>query len=535
MVIEFNDEGRGVLASQHIDRSMSLETLMQSSSVDFVDVDDGAIIVVEAPTGSMRSMSHGLSGTNPDEVDVAFNAELGRSGTVWSNFLREEYNPELVGQAGLIKYERMSKSDAAVRSALRAVKTPILGATWFVQPAHNDPLSVEIARFVSRNLTQYMTYQWSQVLWEALLMLNYGHYLFELVWDFRDVTTDSGTSRKVVLKKMAPRHPLDITQWGFDVHGGPRFIEVFGPPTGALSGVGFTSSSPFGGESVAIPIEKLAIFTFDWEGGDLRGISVLRSAYKHWFFRENLYKIDAIQKERHGIGIPIIKLPAGFTNNDRTLAHELGANLRTNEKAHVVLPPNWELMFAKLEGQPVDALESADHHMKMIYQNVLAQAIVAGTSGGAAKEGMELFYKSTRYIADIVRGVMNKYVIPKLVLANWPVDEFPELKVRRLGDTQEARTISFAVRNLIGAGVIQVDDRFEEWAREIIDAPQMDPTTRRTGLQSPQVPGGGGGSGNLTPPDENVGPARVGMPRQTPTDRSEIEPRNRPGADRSGG
>lgn len=521
---DFNDEGRGVPTQRE---PFNLETMLQSNSIDFVDIDDKAIIVVEAPTTS-KALSHGF---DPNEIDIRHNIELGRSGTVWSNYLREEYNPELVGQAGLIKYERMSKSDAAVRSALRAVKTPILGATWFVQPSRNDPLNVEIARFVSRNLTQYMTYQWSQVLWEALLMLNYGHYLFELVWDFRDVTTDSGTSRKVVLKKMAPRHPLDITNWHFDVHGGPRAIEVFGPPA-ALGGIGLTSASPFGGESIAIPIEKLAIFTFDWEGGDLRGISVLRSAYKHWFFRENLYKIDAIQKERHGIGIPIIKLPAGFTERDRNLAHELGANLRTNEKAHVVLPPNWELMFAKLEGQPVDALESADHHMKMIYQNVLAQAILSG-GGGSAKEGMELFYKSTRYIADIVRGVMNKYVIPKLVLANWPVDEFPELKVRRLGDTQEARTISFAVRNLIGAGVIQVDDRFEEWAREIIDAPQMDPTTRRVDLQSPQVPGGG--PGNLTPADQNVGEPNVGPPRQTTTDRMQIAPRDRPGADRSGG
>lgn len=524
---EFNEEGRGVPTSRE---PISFGSLMQSSTVDFVEAVDGAVIVVEAPSNVVRQMSHGFS---PDEVDIRRNVELGRSGTVWSNYLREEYNPELVGQAGLIKYERMAKSDAAVRSALRAVKTPILGATWFVQPAKNEALHKEIANFVQRNLTQYMTYQWSQVLWEALLMLNYGHYMFELVWAFRDVETDSGTSRKIVLKKMAPRHPLDITNWLFDVHGGPAGVEVFGPPASDVSsGVGMTSNSPFGGESVVIPIDKMAIFTFDGEGGDLRGISVLRSAYKHWFFRENLYKIDAIQKERHGIGIPIIKLPSGFTSRDRDLAHELGANLRTNEKAHVVLPPNWELMFAKLEGQPVDALESADHHMKMIYQNVLAQAIMAG-SGASAKEGMELFYKSTRYIADIVRGVMNKYVIPKLVTANWPVDEFPELKVRRLGDTQEARTVSFAVRNFVGASVITPDERLEEWARELVDAPQSDPDTRREDTQTPQLPSST--PGNLTPPDENVGEPRVGPPRQTTTARQQLAPRDSPGADRSGG
>jgi hypothetical protein len=341
-----------------------------------------------------------------------------------------------------------------------------------------------------------------------------------------------------VLKKMAPRHPLDIVDWHFDEHGGPAAVEVF-------SGLGrMNPMMPIdGGATVPIPIDKLAIFSFDSEGGDLRGISVLRSAYKHWFFRENLYKIDAIQKERHGIGIPVIKLPAGFTTRDRELAHELGANLRTNEKAHVVLPPNWELSFAKLEGQPVAPLESAEHHMKMIYQNVLAQAIVMGTSG-QAKEGMELFYKSTRYIADIVRGVMNKYVFPKLVLANWDVDEFPELKVRRLGDTQEARTVSFAVRNLVGAGVIVPDQRLEEWAREMVDAPQSDPNTARVGVATPQMPGSTPPTpqpgqtdtpGNLTAPDRNVGPPNVGPPRQTTTAGMQIAPRSQPGTDRSGG
>jgi hypothetical protein len=243
-------------------------------------------------------------------------------------------------------------------------------------------------------------------------------------------------------------------------------------------------------------------------------MSVLRSAYKHWYFKENLYKIDAIQKERHGIGIPIIKLPMGFKEQDVKLAQNLGRNLRTNESAHVVLPPNFELMFVKLEGQPVDALASAKHHTEMIFQNVLAQAIYASAEGDA-QSMMDLFYKSTRYIADLVRNVINMYCIPYLVMANWGIEDYPELRVRRLGDTAEARTISFALRNLVGAGIIRVDDKLEDWSREIIDAPRVDKASIRV-VATPQQP--------------NVGP-----PRQAQAANTRPMPGQQAGTDQSGG
>lgn len=448
---------------------------LMSDGVEIVDITNDAVIVVEPPKHFYGPVEKANSIKLAATDDLMTGPEFG-STTTWGSYLREEYNPELRGSRGLQKYDRMRKGDAAVRSSLRTLTTPITGATWFIQPSSTSNFDKEIARFVWRNLTQLMTYSWDNVLKEALLMLPLGFYTFEKVWSIREVDGE----RRIVLKKLAPRHPLDIVEggWTFDANGGPRAIEFYAGGRNTQN-------------TVVIPIEKLAIFTFEGEAGDLRGTSILRSAYKHWFFKENAYKIDAIQKERHGIGIPIIKLPAGFTPKDKTTAQELGRNLRTNEKAHVVLPPMWEIMFAKIEGQPVSALETANHHALMIYQNVLAQAMwgEGASSGETSETMMELFYKSTREIANTVRDVMNKYVIPQLVMSNWNVDTFPELKVRKLGDTQEARTLSFALRNLVGAGVIQVDDDLERWAREIMDAPEHDPSTLRV-VSQPQLPGG---------------------------------------------
>lgn len=490
--MEFKDESeQGTVPASPSSgaREVSFQSLLDSNSVDLVDIDGGAVVVVEAP-------SHSLRPKLLETADLNMGVELGRTTSTWTYYIRDDYNPEFRGSAALLKYDIMRR-DAAVRSALRTIKTPILGATWYVEPFDETEKSRRIAQFISRNLTQYMSYPFASVLWEALLMLDFGHWIDEKVWDFKEVDGMGQPRNRVILRKLAARHPLDVEEWNFDFNGGPSSVDFFGPAGSE--------------QHVRIPIDKLAIFSFDSEAGDLRGISVLRSAYKHWFFSENFYKIDAIQKERHGIGVPIIKLPGNFTTDDRRLAQELGENLRTNEKAHVVLPPNWEILFAKLEGQPVNALDSAKFHTQMIYMNVLAQAVYADISGGDASSMMELFYKSTRHIADLVRSVFNKYVIPQLVTSNWGIEDFPELKVRRLGDTQEARTISFALRNLVGAGIIQVDDDLETWARDIMDAPRHDPRTKREVAvkQGPKT---------QTPPGAPKPPAppEVGPPRQAP-------------------
>ncbi len=421
------------------------------------------------------------------ELNERLGPELGTTRSQWTSYMREEFNPKLRGIEGLKLYDRMRKTDSTVRGSLRTLKTPITGATWFVEAANETPLDIEIAEFVSWNLFRGMTYVWRSILREALVSLDLGFYMFEKVWDIRIVNGEP----RAVLKKLAARHPMDVEEWAFDANGGPLGVHLY--------------DAEGQSDHVYIPIDKLAIFTFDGEAGDITGNSVLRSAYKHWYFKENAYKIDAIQKERHGIGIPIVVLPFGAKTKDRTDAINLARNLRVNEKAYAVLPAGWELMFLKLEGEPVSALETADHHNKMIYQNVLAQAMWGsnfGVTSSDAEQAQEIFYKSTRQLAEEMALVMNSFVIPQMVNFNWlGVEEYPQLKVRKLGDVSEARDLSFSLRNYIGAGVIKPDDRLEQWARETIDAPAADTNTTRE-VAAPQQPK------QSTAGNQKIGPSR---------------------------
>lgn len=432
--------------------------------------------------------------------------ELGSSSpSPFVSFSRQEYNQQLQGLKGLEQYDRMRKSDGTVRGTLRLVKTPVLAGRWFVEPASQSTRDVNAAEFVWKQLTELMSISWSQILQESLLMADFGYYMFEKVWEERVV---DGKER-LIWSKLAPRHPMDVKKWEYDKQGGPNGVKMFSP-----------TSSHWLYDDIYIPVDKLLVMTFDREAGNIEGISVLRSAYKHWYFKEQLYKIDAIQKERHGIGVPVIKLPPGFNNTDKQLANEMGRNLRTNERAHIVLPPNWELIFAKLEGHVVNAIESIKMHDSAIRENVIA-TFAGRESGSGNEEDQDMFLKATRFIADTVCDTFNMYAIPQLVEYNFSRVGMPKLRVRRIGEQADWRTLSFAVRNLIGSGVIVPDDKLEAHLREEMDLPMADPATARK-TATPQNPGDSGdgveddGSGPDPNRKQNATQNRPGQPRQTP-------------------
>jgi hypothetical protein len=399
-----------------------------------------------------------------DEADMR---ELGASGvTVYGGVVAEDYNPKLRGRKAIEVYDEMRRSEGAVRQILRVVKVPLLAAQWYVQPASDSPRDVEMAEFIEWNLHN-MSRTFTQVLWETLLCMDFGYYIFEKVYDLDTWTPSREGARKrrvTKWKKMGPRHPNRLVEWLWDVNGG-------------VAGIKHNRGIDPRYQEVIIPIEKLLICTLDEEAGNPEGISILRSAYKHWFFKSNLEKVDGIQKERHGIGVPVVKLPIGYTKEDKTLANQLGESLRTNERAHVVLPPGWDLSFAEIKTQPADALASATYHGMMIAKNVLAQFLELGLSeAGSRSVGstlQDIFTKSLRYMADLVRGYWNQYCIPQLISYNYSdVTKFPELRVRRIGEEADWRAFSVAVRNLVEVGLITPTPELEEWLADQMDFPQ---------------------------------------------------------------
>jgi phage gp29-like protein len=267
-----------------------------------------------------------------------------------------------------------------------------------------------------------------------------------------------------MLRKLAPRPTPTIKEIQYDDNGGPTKI---------VQNAVRADGKP---EEVEIDITKAVIFTNNRRGGNLEGKSLLRTVYRPWYFKGNLYNIDGIQKERHGMGFPVIELPPGYKDKDVTAAKELVRNIRTNEHGGAVLPPGWKLSFIDIPGQPVDVMRSIEHHNGTILLNTMTQFLLLGlegSGGGRATSGahQDMFNKSLRYVANQVCDAIGLYCIPYLVGFNYDTDKFPRLRARNLGETKDLQQWASAVSNLAAQGMLNYTPELEIWVRSIIDAP----------------------------------------------------------------
>lgn len=381
--------------------------------------------------------------------------EIGRTGnSEYQALVMEDYNPDMRGGLAIEMYDKMRRNDAKVRASLRIVKAPLLSGQWYIDQ-HQHEGSVEegnrVADFAWWALNN-MKRGFTKTLSEILSFLDFGFYPFEVVYEFGEWEGE----RVVKWKKWGTRHPKTLQEWLWDKG------EVAGLKQSIESG------------SVDIPLDKLLLFTFDEEASNPEGMSLLRSAYKNWFFKEKLEKVDGIQKERHGIGVPDILLPPNYTDDDVKFAQELGKNLRTNEKSFILRRPGMEVSFVQISGSPVDVLASVGYHDLMIAANVLAQFLNLGSSDTGSRaiseSQQEMFSRAVRYISDLVRDVINRE-LKHLLRMNDMDDSFVELKVRRIGEAADWRALSVALRNLVEPGMLTAEPNLEHFIREIMDLP----------------------------------------------------------------
>ncbi len=429
------------------------------------------------PRKRTTGTSYSTTGKGAVPVDPKAKVEVGSART---SQIREIVPALASRQAAQAIYSQMSKNDAAVDVSLRAGKMPIVGADFFIEAYDSKPENQEIAEFVNFNLLRSQSAPFLSVLQDALRMMEDGFSVGEKVFEEREWSPSRNMANRRVytmLKKISPRLAPSIRSINYDDSGGPVGVTHI-----ALN----AENKP---TEVDIPISKLVIFSHNKRGGNLEGTSILRTAYKHWYYKENLYKIDGIQKERHGMGFPLLELPPTANSADIKVGLELISNIRTNERAGAVLPTGWNLRFADMPGQPVNIMGSIDHHNGMIMMNIMVQFLLMGISegGGRATAGahQDMFTKSLRYMANLICDMFNLYVIPQLVAYNFPTDSFPEMRVRNIGETKDLQQWAAAMANLAGQNLITLDVDTENWVRSKIDAP-----LKIGGVQTPEANAG---------------------------------------------
>lgn len=405
----------------------------------------------------------------------------------------EEYLPDLEREKGIEIYDRMRRSDAQVKGTLNAITLPIRQVKWYVEPASDSSKDVEIAERIEKNLFREMLITWDDFLRQALNYLPFGFSVFEKVLQ---VTEDNF----ILLKKLAPRLQKTIHRWYRDSNGDLKEVEQYVqmPDTGAF-------------EYIRIPVKKVLLFTNEQEGSNYEGISVLRAAYKHWFIKDTLYKIDAIGHDRFASGVPVATEPdEGANQGDSDKVATILQNLHSRERSYLHLPGRWKLDLFEKKTSNTSILSSIQHHNEEIGKNVLAQFINLGTtSSGSRSLGEsfeELFMQSLNAVAGYIADNMNRKVIAQLVEMNWGTKvERPILRHSRI-----LLNISRWLQGLASVGLgnaVSNDNDIENILRSTLGFPELskEAMKKRDEMRDNMIqvsrddskdPGDGNGDGN---------------------------------------
>jgi len=413
-----------------------------------------------------RKYRSGTSLVSTGAVDAPKESEQEKGSSIAAPI--REIVPELsTKRQELRTYYQMSNFHAASRASLRSVKSSIMGAEYYMEPASDDDEDQLISEFAMFNLMEACSNPWLINLQRICKFVDNGSSVFETVFEVRDwAPKRKGANHKKynMLRKLAPRPLSSIKQFVYDDNGGPvEIVQQAIRKDGKI-------------DEITIPIQKAIVFPNEDDTGDLYGKSMLRSAYPHYYYIQHLYKVDAIQKERHGIGVPKAKIPPGIKEADKLAALELVKNIRTNEHAGVLEPLGYEFVFMDLPGQLVNAIDSVNHHNAMIMLNVLAEFLIAGISEGGARatsaSQQDIFMKANRALASIICDSINMYLIPWIVGYNFDTDRYPKLGVRNLGDTRDQQQFAAGLANLVDKNIITPDMDTEQYTRKLWQMPR---------------------------------------------------------------
>ena len=412
------------------------------------------------------------------------NNEIGRVGQRrYGGVFYEEFLPELRGRRGIEAYHEMSENDDIVGAILFAIEMLVKQARWNIEPAGSSTKDKEAAEFVQSCMDD-MSDTWIETISEILSFLTYGWSLHEIVYKRRmGKTKDPRTRSKysdglIGWQKLPIRSQETLYQWEYDENDNL---------------IGMTQQPPPSFEMFTIPMEKALLFRTKSRKDNPEGRSILRNAYRPWYFKRRIQEIEGIGIERDLAGLPVINTPEGLDiwdkDNPDTAAilaslEAMVKNVRRDQTEGLVLPFGFDFKLVNSGGsRQFDTSAIIDRYDSRIAMTVLADFILLGHqqvgSFALSSDKTELFSMAIGAYLDIICETFNNKAIPALIDLNFSgIEDYP---IMTHGDIEDVdiEKISAYLKDMIGIGVLIPDDALEDYVREVGNLPARTEDTRR--------------------------------------------------------
>ena len=406
--------------------------------------------------------------------------EIGRIGQKrYGGTFYEEFLRELRGKKGIETYREMAENDDTIGAILFAVEMLIRQASWNVEPGGDTPKDKEAAEFVEQCMHD-MQDTWTDTISEILSFLTYGWSFHEIVYKRRmGKTRDQKTRSKyndglIGWRKLPIRAQETLYQWEYDDEDNLIAMTQLPPPNYGLITMLFRTKS---------------------RKGNPEGRSILRNAYRSWYFKRRIQEYEGIGIERDLAGLPVFTAPEDIAIWDeddpdmvklRTGMEAMVQKIRVDELAGIVKPHGFEFELLNSGGsKQFDTNAIIQRYDTGMAMTVLADFIFLGHqqvgSFALSSDKTELFSMAIGAYLDIICETFNSQGIPQLIDVNGShfdgITDYPKLAH---GDIENAdiQKLAAYIKDMTGVGILVPDDGLEDYVREAAGLPERTSDTR---------------------------------------------------------
>ena len=406
--------------------------------------------------------------------------EIGRVGQRrYGGIFYEEFLSELRGRKGAEVFTEMSNNDETIGAILFAIEMLVRQASWNVEPGGSTAKDREAAEFV-KSCMDDMQQTWIDTISEILSFLTYGWSFHEIVYKRRmGRTKDNRTSSKyddglIGWMKLPIRSQETLYQWEYDDQDNLIGMTQMPPPDFGL---------------ITIPMNKAMLFRTRSRKDNPEGRSILRTAYRSWYFKRRIQEIEGIGIERDLAGLPVITTPEGMDiwdkddedmNAIRAGLEAMVKNIRRDSTEGLVLPFGYTFELTSTGGsRQFDTNSIIARYDTKISQTVLADFIQLGHesvgSFALSSDKTNLFSMAICAFLDIICQTFNSQGIPALIDINGDhfagVTDYPRLTHGDIEDVDLATMATF-IKDMTSIGVIIPYESLEDYVRQLGKLPK---------------------------------------------------------------
>ena len=410
--------------------------------------------------------------------------EIGLSGLKrFGGFVFEEFLPKLQGTRANAVYTEMQANDPVVKACLTAIVMLCRQADRRIEYDPEDAAEREAGEFVESCFND-MSQSFEDTLAEILSMLGYGWSWHEVVYKRREGRNGATPSQyddgRIGWRKWGGRAQSSWWQWQFDDQGGIVGMQQRAAPDYQIR---------------TLPITRSLLFRPSLYKNNPEGASLLRSAYRPWYFKKRIEEIEAIGIERDLAGLPVLYAPGEYLNPDApdsykavgTRLKQIVQGIRRDEQEGVLLPDirddkgNRLLTLELLASggkREFDTTAIITRYDQRIAMTMLADFVLLGHekvgSFALADSKTDVFGLAVAGWLQSIEAVINQHAIPRLLEVNNLTP--PVLPKFKFGDVEspDLATLGEFIAKLTASGMqFFPDPALENQIRRDLKFPEL--------------------------------------------------------------